>query len=74
MAHSEYLIIRRSGQWWVTLDGERTGPFGSQNVAVDAAVYRARLDFKAGNTARVSVDEPGDGIPVVFETAQDTSR
>ena len=74
MAHSEYLIIRRSGQWWVTRDGERTGPFVSENVAVETAVYRARLDFKAGTTARVSVDEPGDGIPVVYETAQDAAR
>ncbi len=69
MPNREYLVLRRSAQWWVTIDGERSGPFVSEKAAVDAAISRAKLDFRAGQTARVSVDEPEDGVPVVYDSS-----
>ena len=70
MPNREYLVMRRSGQWWVTLDGERTGPFVSEKSALDAAIGRAKVDFKGGQPARVSVDEPEDGVPIVYDSSQ----
>lgn len=70
MPNREYLVMRPSGQWWVTLDGDRSGPFVSEKSAVDAAIGRAKVDFKGGQVARVSVDEPDDGVPVVYESTQ----
>ncbi len=67
---NEYLVLKRSGQWWLTLDGTRTGPFVSEKSAVDAAIARAKMDFKGGRQARVSVDEPDDGIPVVYDSSK----
>jgi len=68
MDMQEYLVMKRTGHWWVTLEGARRGPYVSRQVAIDSAIHSAKLDFKAGNAARVSLDEPEDGVPVVFET------
>jgi hypothetical protein len=66
----EYLVLFRATQWWVTLDGSRLGPYLSKSVAVDAAIGLAELDFRVGTLARVSVDEPDDGVPVVYDSSQ----
>jgi hypothetical protein len=66
--HAEYVVIKRAGQWWVTMDGQRTGPHPSHDAAVGAAITSAKLYERSGNTARVSVDEPEDGLPTVYET------
>ena len=63
----EYLVMRRSAQWWVTLDGQRLGPHASQAVAVAAAIALAKLDARTGRAARVSVDDSGQ-VPVVFDS------
>lgn len=70
MPNVEYLVMRRSAEWWVVRDGERSGPYVSEKVAVDAAIARAKMDFKGGTPARVSVDEPDDGVPVVYDSSQ----
>jgi hypothetical protein len=45
-------------------------PFVSEKVAVDAATVRAKRDLRTGTAARVSVDEPDDGVPVVYDSGQ----
>lgn len=64
----EYLVLRRSDQWWITIDGTRLGPYVAEKVAVAAAIALAKLDFKSGTHARVSVDNAADGVPVVYDT------
>jgi hypothetical protein len=68
MLTKHYIVMKRSEKWWLTLDGDRRGPYESQQVAVDSAIHAAKLDFRLGQPARVSVDEPDDGVPVVYET------
>jgi hypothetical protein len=69
MVQLEYLVMKRRGQWWVTVEGGRTGPYQEKGRAVASAVALAQIDKHAGRKARVSVDEPDDGLPVVYETA-----
>lgn len=71
MARAEYVVMKRDGAWWVTLDGARTGPYKSEPDGIHAAVVAAKTIERTGHVARVSVDEPDDGIPVVYETQQD---
>jgi hypothetical protein len=66
--HAEYVVIKRAGQGWVTMDGQRTGPHASRDTAVSAAISSAKLYERSRNTARVSIDEPEDGLPTVYET------
>lgn len=68
MAQREYLVIRRAGQWWVSLEGDRRGPHASRQEAVDSAILGAKLDSRTGASARVSVDDPEDGFPVVYDS------
>jgi hypothetical protein len=68
VSSKEYVIATRSGRWWVMEDSERLGPFVSRQVATDSAVRSAKLDFKSGQHARVSIEDPGDGVPVVYDS------
>lgn len=67
MRQAEYLVVQRSEQWWVMLDGTRFGPYLGRQIAIDRAVSLAKVDSKAGTTARVSVDD-GEGIEVVHQS------
>lgn len=69
MLRKEYIVMLRIGQWWVVVDGARLGPYLSQQVAAAAAVRMAKLDFRTGRHARVSVDDPNDGVPVIYDSA-----
>lgn len=69
MAHCEYFVIKRSGQWWLTINGARRGPFVSRQAAVDAGIHAAKLDFKEEKSARVSVEEPDGVVPVIYDSA-----
>jgi hypothetical protein len=51
MAHAVYLVFQRSGQWWVMLDGKRTGPYADKKRAVDSAVTSDKL-FEVQGTHR----------------------
>lgn len=68
MAHAIYVVVLRAGQWWVMLDGRRTGPYANKELAIDSAVASAKLFESSGDTSEVAVDEPDDGIPTVYES------
>lgn len=70
MRQAEYLVVQRSEQWWTMLDGARFGPYPGRQIAIDRAISLAKVDFKAGKTARVSVDD-GEGIEVVYQSGPD---
>ena len=72
MAHAQYLVIKRSNVWWVTLDGSRTGPYDSEKAAVDEAIIAANVYVRGGHTAEVAVDEPDDGVPTVYRAGSKT--
>ena len=59
---AEYLVFERQKQWWVLLDGHRTGPYVSRQVAIDSAVAAAKTEFTGGRPARVSVQHGKDMV------------
>ena len=65
---SEYLVLQRSNQWWIVLDGNRSGPFASCPIAVAGAIAMAKTQLRLHAPARVSVDEDGC-MSVVYATA-----
>jgi hypothetical protein len=66
----EYVVQLRSKQWWVTQDGATQGPFVSKAAAVSGAIAQAKRDFGMGELARVWVEEPEDGGPVVYDSSK----
>ena len=68
MTKAEYLVFERQKRWWVLIDGQRTGPYVSRQVAIDSAIAAARVTFTGGREARVSVQHRSDMV-----TAYDSS-
>lgn len=66
----EYVVTTSSGRWWVMEATERLGPYVSRQVAADAAIRSAKQDFKAGQHARVTMDEPESSTPVLYDSTR----
>jgi hypothetical protein len=68
MQCKDYVVTTSSGRWWIKEATERLGPFVSRQVATEAAIRSAKLDFKAGRHARVSLDEPQNGTEFLYDS------
>lgn len=68
MPDANYIVVRRNGQWSFTIDGDFYGPYQGQAGAEAAAIAEAKHRGRIGETAKVSVDVPDDGMPVIFDT------
>ena len=68
MPDANYVVIRRAGLWSFTVDGDVFGPYQGQVAAETAAISEAKHRARRGQTARVSIDLPDDGIPVIYDT------
>lgn len=68
MTSADYLVTERQNEWWAMLDGFRPGLYANRQIAIDSAVTAAKIDFKAGRPARVSVQNGTDMV-----TASDSS-
>ena len=67
---AEYLVFERQNRWWVMIDGHRMGPHVNRQVAIDSAVVGAKVAFKGGTRARVSVQN-GDQIVTAYDSSTD---
>ncbi len=68
MQCKEYVVATSSGRWWVRDASEQLGPYVSRQVATEAAIRSAKLDFKAGQHARVSLEEPEAGVQFLYDS------
>jgi hypothetical protein len=68
MQCKDYVVTTSSGRWWIREAADRLGPFVSRQVATEAAIRSAKLDFKAGRHARVSLDEPQNGTELLYDS------
>lgn len=66
----EYVVVIRDFHWWVLIDGVRWGPYLSSAVAEASAISLAKLDFKVGQSARVTLEGDEDKIVYDSQTAQ----
>ena len=68
MRPDQYVVIQRSGKWWISLDADRRGPYMNKNDAVAAAIERAKTEEHRGREGEVSWDDPADGMPTVYRS------
>lgn len=68
----EYSVIRRSSQYWVIYDGTTVGPYISFAVAEAAAISLAKMDFKVGRSARVTVEDKENRV--VYDSTTDENQ
>jgi hypothetical protein len=53
VAHTQYIVVRDQGQWKVSLDGARYGPYATQKDAIRAAVDAANEAGRRGLNGQV---------------------
>ena len=53
MAHTQYIVLRDQGQWRISLDGARYGPYATQRDAIRAAVDAAHEAGRNGLNGQV---------------------
>ena len=63
-----YVVVLRAGAWWVVYDRARLGPYENEAEARQVAVGRAKDGESNGNSAKVWLDDPDDGMPEVYRT------
>jgi hypothetical protein len=51
----QYYVLLDEGEWKVSHDDKRDGPYVSKRAAITAAVARARMAAKRGKPAQVMV-------------------
>ena len=55
MARVQYYVVNHDGEWKITLDGKRYGPYKTQALAIRSAVDAAHETGKKGQDAQVLV-------------------
>jgi hypothetical protein len=55
MDRRKYYVVLYQGEWWVNYDGERTGPYKTQALAMDAAKEAAKKSAGEGYPSQVLV-------------------
>jgi len=65
-----YIVIFARGSWWIDLDGEADGPFGTEDAATPQAIAVAAA--RAGNGGRSEVRVAGVGYnnELVYQSAE----
>jgi hypothetical protein len=53
VAHTRYIVVRDQGQWKISLDGARYGPYATQRDAIRAAVDAANEAGRRGLNGQV---------------------
>ncbi|TIX44532.1 MAG: DUF2188 domain-containing protein [Mesorhizobium sp.] len=55
MARTQYFVVLHQNEWKVTLNGQHYGPYGTQALAIRAAVDAAHSTGDKGGDAQVLV-------------------
>jgi len=70
MRTSIYIVIFSRDAWWVDLDGEADGPFGTLDAAIGQAVELAKSTARTGGRSEVRVMGPGRDNSLIYQSAQ----
>ena len=65
-----YIVIFARDAWWIDLDGEADGPFGTLDAAIRMAVERASADSRKGARSEVRVKGPGHDNALVYQSLE----
>lgn len=63
-----YIVIYARDSWWVDLDGESDGPFGTLDVAIQQAIDQATATAAKGGRSEVRVTGPGQDNALVYQS------
>jgi len=55
MARVQYVVVKHEGQWKITFNGKRYGPYSTQKLAIKAAVDAAHTTGSKGKDAQVLI-------------------
>ena len=70
MKTSIYIVIFSREAWWIDLDGQADGPFGTLDAAIRNAVDKATATSQRGGRSEVRVMGPGHDNALVYQSAQ----
>jgi hypothetical protein len=63
-----YIVIFARGSWWIDLDGEADGPYGTLDAAIHNAIEKAAQTSRAGGRSEVRVMGPGHDNAMVYQS------
>ncbi|WP_108397500.1 hypothetical protein [Devosia submarina] len=69
MSAKPYILVSSGGRWWISFGSSRHGPFISKQIAIDAAIRLARVDFAVGRPARVLLDDKDGRQSVLYDSS-----
>ena len=64
-----YIVIFSREAWWVDLDGEADGPYGTLDAAIGQAVELAKATSRRGGRSEVRVMGPGRDNSMIYQSA-----
>ena len=70
MKTSIYIVILSVGQWWIDLDGESVGPYGTLDAAIRMAIEKASAWARQGGRSEVRVVGPGHDNALVYQSQE----
>jgi hypothetical protein len=65
-----YIVIFARDSWWIDLDGNADGPFGTLDAAIHNAIEKAKLDATRGSRSEVRVKGPGHDNALVYQSQE----
>lgn len=65
-----YIVILSRDSWWIDLDGESEGPFGSLEAAIEHATELAEGVASGGGRSEVRVIGPGHDNTLIYQSAK----
>jgi hypothetical protein len=65
-----YIVIFARDAWWIDLDGEADGPFGTADAAIRMAVEKASAISRQGKRSEVRVKSPGHDNALVYQSRE----
>lgn len=63
-----YIVIFSREAWWIDLDGEADGPYGTLDAAIRMAIEKASARSRQGARSEVRVMGPGHNNALVYQS------
>ena len=70
MSTAIYIVIFARDAWWIDLDGDSDGPFGTIEAAIRNAVDKASATSHRGGRSEVRVMGGGHDNALVYQSTQ----
>lgn len=67
----QYFVIFHNGEWKISHDERKDGPYVSERAAITAAVARARIAAKRGKYTKVMVQEDSNSFREEWNSTSD---